>query len=123
VKPGVDYRKGVVAVERAAPIPREAPTLTTPVEASTISLWRRRLAALEGRGRMPSIHDALIRAGLVREPLEPHEFERGIHLLFNPAGPTVASVPNIVTPSTSARCTRDGCDRPRGDAIHRLPED
>ena len=72
---------------------------------------------------MSRIRHALASAGLVREPLESHEFESAIHLLFNPAGPTVASVPNIVTPSTSARCARDGCDRPRSDLIHRIPED
>jgi hypothetical protein len=72
---------------------------------------------------MPGIRDALASAGLIRKPLEPHEFERAIHLLFNPAAPSPASVPNIVTPSTSARCARDGCDRPRGDLIHRIPED
>jgi hypothetical protein len=65
----------------------------------------------------------LVRMGLAAAPLEPHEFESALHLLFAPApGPSVATVPNIVTPTTSARCTRDGCDRPRADPIHRLPE-
>ncbi len=48
-----------------------------------------------------------------------------MHLLFDPAsaGPSVATVPQIVTPVTSERCARDGCDRPRSDPIHRIPED
>ena len=69
------------------------------------------------------IRSAIARMGLVGQPLEPHEFESAMHLLFAPApGPSVSTVPNIVTPSTSARCTRDGCDRPRADPIHQLPE-
>lgn len=69
------------------------------------------------------LRDLLVNARLARGPLEPHEFESAIHLLFNPAAPSMASVPNIVTPATSALCARDGCDRPRADPIHRIPED
>ena len=55
--------------------------------------------------------------------LEPHEFESAMHMLFAPAAPSMASVPNVVTPVPSARCARDGCDRPRADPIHRLGDD
>jgi hypothetical protein len=74
--------------------------------------------------RMNGIRSALARTGLVAEALRPHEFESAMHMLFAPAaGPSVASVPNVVTPVTSATCARDGCGRPRADAIHRVPEE
>jgi len=69
------------------------------------------------------IRSGLVRMGLAAAPLEPHEFESAMHMLFAPAAPSMASVPNVVTPVSSARCARDGCDRPRADPIHRLPED
>lgn len=75
------------------------------------------------RSRMARIRSALARIGLAAEPLGPHEFESAQHLLFAPAGPTVASLRNIVTPITSSQCAHDGCDRPRADPIHRLPDD
>ncbi len=56
-------------------------------------------------------------------PLGPHEFESAMHMLFTPGAPSIASVPNVVTPITSARCARDGCDRPQADPIHRLADD
>ncbi len=65
---------------------------------------------------------ALARFGLAHEPLEPHEFEGAMHLLFAPAAPSIASVPNVVTP-VSTMCAHDGCDRPRADPIHRLAEE
>jgi hypothetical protein len=71
---------------------------------------------------MRSIRDVLADMGLVRRPPEPHEFETAMHMLFNPAAGTVGSTPNIVTPPSSAGCARDGCDRPRDDAIHRIAE-
>ncbi len=47
-----------------------------------------------------------------------------MHLLSHPAsGPSVATVPHIVTPNASARCARDGCDRVLTDPIHTIPED
>jgi hypothetical protein len=62
--------------------------------------------------------------GLVAAPLEPHEFESAMHMLYTPPpGASLATVPNIVTPVTSERCARDGCGRPPADPIHRLPED
>ena len=70
-----------------------------------------------------SMRSALARMGLVAEPLGPHEFESAMHMLFAPASPSLASVPNIVTPVESTRCARSGCDRPRADPIHLLPED
>ena len=66
---------------------------------------------------------ALARLGLTHGPLESHEFETAMHLLFAPAAPSIASVPNVVTPVSSARCAREGCDRPRADPIHRIAED
>jgi hypothetical protein len=73
---------------------------------------------------MAGVRSALARMGLAAPPVEPHEFESAMHLLYAPApGPTVASVPNVITPATSARCAREGCDRPQSDPIHRLPED
>jgi hypothetical protein len=72
--------------------------------------------------RLRGTRSALARLGLAREPLTPHEFESAMHLLFAPAAPSIASVPNVVTP-ISARCARDGCDRPRADPIHLLAED
>jgi hypothetical protein len=68
------------------------------------------------------IRSALARMGLIGRHPEPHDFETSMHMLYAP--PTsVASVPNIVTPTSTERCARDGCDRPRSDPIHRLPED
>ena len=72
---------------------------------------------------MTSVRSALASMGLVSEPPGPHEFESAMHLLFAPAAPSPASVPNVVTPVTSERCARQGCDRPQADPIHRLPED
>ncbi|HEU0243268.1 MAG TPA: hypothetical protein VFQ75_05140 [Candidatus Limnocylindrales bacterium] len=73
---------------------------------------------------MTRIRSGLARTGLVAVPLRPHEFESGIHMLYRPpVGPTVASVPNMVTPADSARCARARCDRPRADPIHRIAED
>jgi hypothetical protein len=66
------------------------------------------------------IRSGLARLGLAAAPLEPHEFESSMHMLFAPAAPSMASVPNVVTPVTSARCARAGCDRPRADPSHRL---
>jgi hypothetical protein len=73
---------------------------------------------------LSAIRSALASAGLVSPPLEPHEFEVAMHLLSHPAsaGPSVATVPNIVTPTESAHCARDGCDRARHDPIHTIPE-
>lgn len=69
------------------------------------------------------VRSVLVGLGLADERLAPHDFESAVHLLYAPApGPTVASVPNIVTPATSARCVHDGCDRPRSDPIHRPAE-
>ena len=45
-----------------------------------------------------SMRSALARMGIVAEPLGPHEFESAMHMLFAPASPSLASVPNIVTP-------------------------
>jgi hypothetical protein len=74
--------------------------------------------------RQTMIRSALVRAGLLSPPVEPHEFETAMHLLSHPAsGPSVATVPHIVTPNASARCARDGCDRARTDPIHTIPED
>ena len=74
-------------------------------------------------GWTTGIRSALARTGLVAAPLEPHEFESAMHLLYvPPAGASVATVPNVVTPRSSDRCARDGCDRPRSDPIHRLPD-
>jgi len=73
--------------------------------------------------RMKDMRSTLARLGLAREPLGPHEFESAMHLLFAPAAPSIASVPNVVTPVSSERCARDRCDRPRADPIHRLAED
>ena len=70
-----------------------------------------------------AIRSGLARMGLAAAPLEPHEFESAMHMLFAPAAPSMASVPNVVTPVTSARCARDGCDRLRADPIHRLGDD
>ena len=73
---------------------------------------------------MGRIRAALVRAGLVAPPLEPHEFEVAMHLLSHPtAGPSAAAVPHIVTPTSSARCAHEGCDRVPGDPIHTIPED
>jgi len=69
------------------------------------------------------IRSGLARMGLAAAPLEPHEFESAMHMLFAPAAPSMASVPNVVTPVSSTRCARDGCDRPRADPIHRLRDD
>jgi hypothetical protein len=69
------------------------------------------------------IRAGLARMGLAAAPLEPHEFESAMHMLFAPAAPSMASVPNVVTPVSSTRCARDGCDRPRADPIHRLRDD
>jgi hypothetical protein len=69
------------------------------------------------------MRSALARMGLAAEPLGPHDFESGMHLLFAPAAPGIASVPNVVTPVESTRCARAGCDRPRADPIHRIDED
>ena len=74
-------------------------------------------------GWTTGIRSVLARTGLVAAPLEPHEFESAMHMLYAPPpGASLATVPNIVTPVTSERCGRDGCDRPRSDPIHRLPE-
>jgi hypothetical protein len=80
--------------------------------------------AIREDGKM-GVRSALVRAGLVRPPFEPHEFERDMHMLYAPApGPSVASVPNPITPRSSAeRCARDGCGRPVNDPIHRVGED
>ena len=71
---------------------------------------------------MRSIRLVLADLGLFRRPLEPHEFETAMHMLFNPAAGTVGATPNVVTPSSSAECAHDGCDRPRADPIHRIVE-
>ena len=70
------------------------------------------------------VRSALARAGLVAPPLAPHEFEVAMHLLSHPAsaGPSVATVAHIVTPTESAHCAHDGCDRVRTDPIHTIPE-
>ena len=73
--------------------------------------------------RLSGIRSALARVGLIAGPLEPHDFESAMHMLFAPpTGPGFATMPNVVTPITSSRCARDGCDRPRSDSIHRPPE-
>jgi hypothetical protein len=69
------------------------------------------------------VRSTLARMGLVAPPVEPHAFEVAMHLLSHPApGPSVASVPHIVTPTSSAVCARDGCGRPQADPIHTIPE-
>jgi hypothetical protein len=75
-------------------------------------------------GPLTSMRSALVRAGLASPPVEPHQFEIAMHLLSHPAsGPSVATVPHVVTPTESAHCARDGCGRGRSDPIHRIPDD
>ena len=72
---------------------------------------------------MHGLRSMLARMGLVAAPLEPHTFESAMQLLSHPrsAGPSVATVPHIVTPTSSdERCER--CDRTSNDPIHRIPE-
>jgi hypothetical protein len=62
--------------------------------------------------------------GLASEPMAVHEFESGRNLLFSPGAVGIGSMPNVVPPPfSSTRCARVGCDRPRGDPIHRLAEE
>jgi hypothetical protein len=68
------------------------------------------------------IRSTLARMGLVAPPLEPHDFELAMHLLARGTSTPVAQVPNIVTPTETAVCGRDGCGRVRTDPIHRIPE-
>ena len=70
-----------------------------------------------------AVRSTLARLGLVAPPLEPHEFEVAMHLLARGASTPVAQVPNIVTPTETAHCGRDGCGRVRSDPIHTIPED
>jgi hypothetical protein len=74
---------------------------------------------------LKALRSGLARAGLVSPPVEPHEFEVAMHLLSHPAssGPSIATVPHIVTPTTSSRCARSGCDRVRNDPIHHIADD
>ena len=73
------------------------------------------------------VRSVLVRAGLMSPPFEPHEFERAMHMLANPAsggGPSIATVAHPVTPmSSSERCARDGCERPANDPIHKVGGD
>jgi hypothetical protein len=57
--------------------------------------------------------------------LEAHAFESAMRMFSQPpsAGPSIATVPNLMTPVTSTECARAGCGRARNDAIHRIPED
>jgi hypothetical protein len=71
---------------------------------------------------MGRVRSALVRAGFVAPPLEPHEFEVAMHLLARGLSTPVAMVPNIVTPTETAHCGRDGCGRVRTDSIHTVPE-
>ena len=74
-------------------------------------------------GIMRRVRSALIRMGLASPPYEPHEFERAMQMLTHPpsAGPSVATVPHVMTPMTSSeRCARDGCGRPFNDPIHQF---
>jgi hypothetical protein len=80
--------------------------------------------AIREDGKM-GVRSALVRAGLMRPPSEPHGFERDMHLLYVPGlGSPVANVPHPITPRSSAeRCARDGCGRPADDPIHHVGED
>jgi hypothetical protein len=73
-----------------------------------------------------AIRSALVRAGLASPPDGPHEFERAMQMLSHPpsAGPSVATVPLVMTPTTSSeRCARAGCGRPANDPIHQIQGD
>jgi hypothetical protein len=75
--------------------------------------------------RMKGVRRALARLGLADEPLDPgetHEFENDMQMLFAPALPSIASVPNVLTPIKSEKCARAGCDRLRADPIHAVSE-
>ena len=69
-----------------------------------------------------AVRSSLARMGLVSPPLEPHEFEVSMHLLARGLSTPVAMVPNIVTPTETAHCGRDGCGRIRTDPIHTIRE-
>ena len=69
-----------------------------------------------------SIRSTLARLGLVTPPLEPHDFEVAMHLLARGTSTPIAMTPNIVTPTATAVCAREGCGRGGGDPIHRMPE-
>ena len=72
------------------------------------------------------IRSALVRAGLAKPPFEPHDFERTMTMASQPpsAGPSVATVPHVLTPISAGRlCTREGCGRTMSDPIHRNPSD
>ena len=57
--------------------------------------------------------------------LEPHEFESAMRMFSQPpaAGPSIATVPTVMTPVTSTECARQGCGRARNDPIHRIAGD
>jgi hypothetical protein len=57
--------------------------------------------------------------------LEPHEFESAMRMFSQPpaAGPSIATVPTVMTPVTSTDCARQGCGRARNDPIHRIAGD
>jgi len=57
--------------------------------------------------------------------LEPHAFESAMRMFSQPpaAGPSIATVPTVMTPVTSTECARQGCGRARNDPIHRIAGD
>jgi hypothetical protein len=57
--------------------------------------------------------------------LEPHEFESAMRMFSQPpaAGPSIATVPTVMTPVTSTECARKGCGRATNDPIHRIAGD
>jgi len=70
------------------------------------------------------VRSALVRAGLARPPLEPHDLERDMHLLYVPGpGSPVASVPHPVSPlSSTERCARAECGGCTNDPTHHIAE-
>jgi hypothetical protein len=77
-------------------------------------------------GILNRVHASLVRAGLAKPPFEPHEFERSMAMASHPpsAGASIATVPHVITPtSASTLCTREGCGRPKSDAIHQIGRD
>lgn len=74
------------------------------------------------------VRSALVRAGLVRPPLEPHEYEPDLRVAYRPApGPSAARLATVVSPiaarDSAERCARRGCGRPPSDPIHGVGED
>ena len=75
--------------------------------------------------RVGWLRSVLVRIGLADAPLGPQAFESAIHLIPQPpgAGPSITTVPTVITPITSTDCARRGCGRPQGDPIHRIADD